>query len=265
MSKIFFTSDTHYNHKNICKGVSDWTSTDRCRDFSTVKEMNDAIVDAINSTVGEDDTLYHLGDWSFGGINSIWEFRKRIKCRNIHLILGNHDHHIENDKVLPNAYFNARTKEALFEENKLQYVIDRPEEHKGSNYSLVLASYLFSSISHYKEVKFGKGKGDFICLSHYAMRVWNKSHHGSIMLHGHSHGTLPDYESNPLDYYELIEYEDNYDIANAIAGYAPKKYKTMDVGVDTRSDFKPYSLEEVLDTMSTRTKLLVDHHDEKTN
>lgn len=30
-----------------------------------------------------------------------------------------------------------------------------------------------------------------IVMSHYAMRVWNKSHHGSLMLYGHSHGNLP--------------------------------------------------------------------------
>lgn len=33
--------------------------------------------------------------------------------------------------------------------------------------------------------------GRSITLCHYAMRVWNKSHHGSLMLFGHSHGNLP--------------------------------------------------------------------------
>ena len=28
-------------------------------------------------------------------------------------------------------------------------------------------------------------------LSHYACRTWRNSHHGSIHLHGHSHGALP--------------------------------------------------------------------------
>lgn len=35
-------------------------------------------------------------------------------------------------------------------------------------------------------------EGKHIVLCHYAMRVWNRSHYGSWMLYGHSHGTLPD-------------------------------------------------------------------------
>ena len=31
-----------------------------------------------------------------------------------------------------------------------------------------------------------------IILDHYSYRVWNKSHHGSWQLYGHSHGMLPD-------------------------------------------------------------------------
>jgi calcineurin-like phosphoesterase family protein len=97
--KIFFTSDTHYGHKNICRGVSNWTGgLDQTRDFKTIDQMNAAIVDGINQVVGQDDILVHLGDWSFGGFESIQEFRDRIICKNIYLILGNHDHHIENNR-----------------------------------------------------------------------------------------------------------------------------------------------------------------------
>jgi calcineurin-like phosphoesterase family protein len=61
--------------------------------------MNDAIVNGINSVVGQDDVLIHLGDWSFGGFENIKIFRDRIVCQEIHLILGNHDHHIENNRI----------------------------------------------------------------------------------------------------------------------------------------------------------------------
>ena len=33
--------------------------------------------------------------------------------------------------------------------------------------------------------------GQYIWISHYAHRVWDKSHHGSWHLYGHSHGSLP--------------------------------------------------------------------------
>ena len=46
----------------------------------------------------QDDILICLGDWSFGGFDSIEEFWNRIVCKNIHLVLGNHDHHIENNR-----------------------------------------------------------------------------------------------------------------------------------------------------------------------
>ncbi len=36
-----------------------------------------------------------------------------------------------------------------------------------------------------------KVDGNSITLCHYAMRVWNKSHHGSWHLYGHNHGNLP--------------------------------------------------------------------------
>lgn len=42
----------------------------------------------------------------------------------------------------------------------------------------------------YLEVRY---KGTKICMSHYAMRAWNHSHRGAVMLYGHSHGSMPDF------------------------------------------------------------------------
>lgn len=86
---IHFTSDTHFNHVNILK------YTNRHSVYPSVQIMNKALIDNINSCVTKTDTLYHLGDYCMdrGGhwtrkINEIFE---QIKCKNIHLILGNHD------------------------------------------------------------------------------------------------------------------------------------------------------------------------------
>ena len=37
--------------------------------------------------------------WSFNGFDKIIEFRNRLNCKNIHLILGNHDTHIEKNNA----------------------------------------------------------------------------------------------------------------------------------------------------------------------
>lgn len=46
----------------------------------------------------------------------------------------------------------------------------------------------WAGIYDLKELKI---EGQYIVLCHYAMRVFNKSHHGAIQLFGHSHGKLP--------------------------------------------------------------------------
>ena len=59
---VWITSDTHYSHKNICRGVTNWRTKDgkipieSTRDFNTIEDMNSVIVDNINSKIGPDDT-----------------------------------------------------------------------------------------------------------------------------------------------------------------------------------------------------------------
>lgn len=95
---IWFCSDPHYSHRNICRGVSSWPSGNYTRDFKNLDEMNGNLVRGINNNVKEDDVLFCLGDWSFGGSDQIQKFRNQINCKEIHLILGNHDHHIQNGR-----------------------------------------------------------------------------------------------------------------------------------------------------------------------
>ena len=101
---IWFTSDTHWGHRNITgPSVSRWDSG--YRNFRTTQEMNDTLISNINKYVKEDDILYHLGDWSFGGKDSVLNFRNSLICKNIHLILGNHDEYIENDLEFYRQHF----------------------------------------------------------------------------------------------------------------------------------------------------------------
>jgi len=62
--KLWFTSDTHYNHGNICSATTQWTDPVTCREFESLEKMNAHLVGNINEKVGQDDILFHLGDWS---------------------------------------------------------------------------------------------------------------------------------------------------------------------------------------------------------
>jgi len=79
---IFCTAGTHLGHANIIQHCR--------RPFASVVAMDAAIIDRINSRVGPDDWLYHPGDFSFRGGDPA-AYRARIRCRNMVLILGNHD------------------------------------------------------------------------------------------------------------------------------------------------------------------------------
>ena len=162
MSNIWFTSDTHFGHKNIVRACSNWSDPNKCRDFNSIEEHDDYIIEQINKFVKPQDILYHLGDFGLGFAwkNRLPEVRKKIKCERIKLIFGNHDHIIEHafSKYKETREYNDITR--CFES----------------------ADYL----------KFGKIGGISRVLCHYAMKIWPWSHHGSQHLYAHSHGNLPD-------------------------------------------------------------------------
>ena len=210
---LWITSDTHYWHKNICLGSSVWQDKSGCRDFNSPKEMSDALVNSINKYVMQEDTLYDLGDWSFGGIENIWNFRKRINCKNIYLVPGNHDHHIKKNKLIECdtdwCYNNIK--------NFLDLSLPCPEKIS------VPAQQLFNILPELTKIVIDKQK--FI-LSHYPIDEWEDMDRGSIMLHGHCHGNINDCETNTI-------------------------YKRMDVGMDWK-EFRPYSIDEIIKIMNKR-------------
>ena len=150
--KVWITSDTHYGHKNIVRGTTNWRTqagevpVESTRDFQTIEQMNWRIIDGINNFVSQDDTLIMLGDVSFGGFENIDIFLDRLICKNIHLIVGNHDHHIENNR---------------------EDIQNR-----------------FLSVNHYLEVKINDRS---FVLCHYPLQSWNGLNKGVIHLHGHVH------------------------------------------------------------------------------
>ena len=75
---IWFTSDTHFGHTNIIRYCN--------RPFQDTHEMNKTIVENWNACVQDNDTVWHLGDVTFGNPTILHRLKGII-----HLCLGNHD------------------------------------------------------------------------------------------------------------------------------------------------------------------------------
>lgn len=104
MSNLFVISDLHFSHEKVLQFCP------RKRPFSSVEEMNEALIDNWNKTVNKRDTIIVLGDVSFA---KTWEETASLLSRlrgNKKLVLGNHDlripHHLwttEFKEVMPMA------------------------------------------------------------------------------------------------------------------------------------------------------------------
>lgn len=207
---IWFTADLHGYHKNIAgPKVSQWK--EGYRDFADELEMTTTLINTLNKYVKYTDTLYSLGDWTFGGAANIKKMRDQIHCRVIHHLLGNHC-----DKIIKN-------KEIV------------------TDLGIFYPKDCFSSVNDTLTLDLD-GRGNpkrTIFMSHYAHRVWPGSHKEVIHLYGHSHGSIPDYG------------------------------KSMDVGVDSiynrLGEYRPLSLDEVLEIMDKKEVAFPDHHDSQTN
>jgi len=167
------------------------------RPFKDVNEMNELMLNEWNALVKPNDTVYHNGDVAFMPYPKLKSYLWRLNG-DIHLVLGNHDKDITKNRV------------DLLNQGKIKTIV------------------------HYNELKLPGCP--MICLFHYGQRVWNKSHHGSILLYGHSHGSLPPFG------------------------------KSVDVGVDCKEiteEYRPIHLDEVIKYMEKRTGEVVDHHGKK--
>ena len=86
MKNIFFISDHHLGHENILN----FTNNDgtKVRDFNSVEDMHNFIIQQHNKVVGVNDTVYFLGDVAIKkhALSIINELNGKKR-----LILGNHD------------------------------------------------------------------------------------------------------------------------------------------------------------------------------
>ncbi len=140
---IWFQSDLHVFHKNIILYAK--------RPYSSVEEMNEALIKNHNAVVKPNDTVWNLGDFSFGTKEQTTEVLKRLNGK-INIVLGNHDRIIKDNK------------------------------------EFLLKEGLVESIQEYKTFNYNK---QFFVLFHFPMRSWEKSHYNSIHCFAHCHNQMP--------------------------------------------------------------------------
>lgn len=149
--QIFFISDTHWRHGNIIRYCN--------RPFSSVQEMDHALIVNWNKTVGENDIVFHLGDFAFAD-KSKWRQLLNSLNGDKFLIQGNHD---RNDDIPHDCFMSV--------DDMLQISIQDDE----------LAG----------------GYATFI-LTHYPLATWAGINRGVFNCHGHIHST-PDLSGTGFD------------------------------------------------------------------
>lgn len=159
--------------------------------------MDESLIQKWNEVVGEHDFIYHLGDFFLCDKEKALSIIKRLNGH-IFLVRGNHD----------------KTAEQI--KDKFIWIKDY-HELKVPDQNVI-------------------GGKQNIILFHYAMRTWNKQHHGSIMLYGHSHGSLPDDPNS----------------------------RSFDIGVDCHDGY-PLSYESVVKIAQTKVFVSCDNHKGKEN
>lgn len=128
VGNVFLSSDPHLGHGNIIKycrrtdfvnaeekllidsAYSAKTEEEKYEIFKSfkisresIKRMDDAIIHNYNAKIKEKDTLLLLGDFAFVKTRQEAEaYRKRINCKNIIFIWGNHD----NRNILTGVFEN---------------------------------------------------------------------------------------------------------------------------------------------------------------
>lgn len=168
------------------------------RPFSDVEHMTEEMVRRWNACVQPDHEVYIVGDFCWKAASYGIAVVERLNGRK-HLVRGNHDR----------GCLGSRRFRDLFVEIEDILTVKVPDGD---------APPRFGGVQR-------------VVLCHYAMQVWEHSHHGAWMLHGHSHGAL----SSPLT------------------------MKRLDVGADCWH-YAPVSYGEVKAEMARRTFAPVDGH-----
>jgi len=211
----FITGDTHWGHGNIVR--QDFAG----RPWPVRPPEIAALEDRVVSGKAKDDERSEFKAWLRENIHIMDE--ELIVRWNAKVPKGARVFHV-GDFSMAGA---DRTREVRSRLNG-QIVLIFGNHDRGIKGSLV---EMFESVQHYLETK--TPDGTKVCMFHYPMAHWNKSHHGSWHLHGHSHGEFPD----------------------------DGTVRRLDVGVDCHPNYEPFSYDEILERMQGRGDSF--HHERK--
>lgn len=155
---IWFTSDLHFFHDRIL----DFHPKRKELFGKTIEEAKEAMIQLWNSRVDKKDTIYILGDLSFGTIEDKRKLFQRLNGNKV-LILGNHDKVPDHLR----CYFNHIT------------------QIKNMTFKKSVYNFLHRDIE--------------MIMCHFPMLSWEHKDKNSVMTHGHCHGKIDEINKNSDD------------------------------------------------------------------
>lgn len=162
---IWFTSDTHFGHENIIRYCD--------RPFENVAHMDRELIASWNQCVCDNDTVYHLGDFTFGDEHKAREY---FRCLNGRIwVLGNAWHH-DARWLSSVGWVGTSGKQAM---------PGLAPFWSASHHQV----HILPALHVLEFPEWGtKGHSLGVTLCHYPLAVWDRSHYGAWHLYGHSHG-----------------------------------------------------------------------------
>jgi len=149
-NNLFVTSDTHFNHNREFV----WKN----RGYENPEQMTEDMINKINTIVGPNGILLHLGDFCLNTTKEMYQdIMSKLKVKEIWMVWGNH-----NNPIQKNYGGTVTQVSALVRGTFVKY------------------------LDHY--FTFRKGKHKYVCF-HFPISVWDGMSYGVAHLCGHSHGT----------------------------------------------------------------------------
>ena len=183
------------------------------REFDSAGEMDAYMIDHWNEVVGHEDTVYHHGDFTLMDGKRMLQYLDRLVGR-IKFVPGGHD--------------LKWMKDLGIKPDDGRQPLPRP-----------YAKHEVLPMVHFKHTRIINQSGDsakqLLVLSHYPFFTWERSHHGSWNLHGHSHGGL----GRANRYLKLVKSPPT----------TLEDGNSIDVGVDAGWDFYPVHFDTIVDRL----------------